>query len=146
MEIFKIITEEDLQHAFAIRKSVFVEEQEIPLENEFDCYDTLLAEADHVLVQYERQAAGTGRMRITEGAGKLERICVLKQFRTFGLGKEIIQALEDIAVLHSLEQVKLHAQAQARGYYEKLGYSAASEIFMEDGIPHIVMVKPLMSV
>jgi predicted GNAT family N-acyltransferase len=75
--------------------------------------------------------------------GKLERICILEPYRKFGLGKVIIKALEEIAEERGAAQVKLHGQTQAEGFYKKLGYQAASEVFMEDGIPHLLMLKEL---
>ncbi|UTR12762.1 GNAT family N-acetyltransferase [Evansella sp. LMS18] len=140
----KRITEEaDLQEAFRIRKAIFVEEQNVPLEDEFDEFDALSSECAHVLVYYDNEPAGTGRIRTVEGAGKLERICILKHYRSFGLGKEIVRGLEAIAVEKELSKVKLHGQTHAEGFYQKLGYETASDPFMEDGIPHILMVKEL---
>src|SRR5690554_4582432 len=92
-----ITSEEDLQKAFAIRKTVFVEEQGVPLKDEFDEFDTLDGRCEHILVFYNEQPAGTGRIRVVDDFGKLERICVLKPLRKFGLGKIIIQELEKIA-------------------------------------------------
>lgn len=142
--IVKKITEEiDLKKAFHIRKEVFVEEQGVPLEDEFDAFDELNGKCEHILVFYDEQPVGTGRIRIHEGLGKLERICILEPYRKFGLGKEIIKALEEIAVEMGVSQVKLHGQTQAEGFYKKLGYRTSSDIFIEDGIPHVLMVKEL---
>ena len=75
--------------------------------------------------------------------GKLERICILKSYRKFGYGELIIKALEEMAQKNEVSKVKLHGQKQAEGFYEKLGYQISSNLFMEDGIPHILMVKEL---
>lgn len=139
----RITVEEDLKIAFSIRKEVFVEEQGVPLEDEFDEHDTLDGQCKHILVYYNQQPVGTGRIRTVDGLGKLERICILKPYRQFGLGKLIINELEQIAKEMGLSQVKLHGQTQAEGFYKKLGYQTASDVFMEDGIPHILMVKEL---
>ncbi|GGA40263.1 GNAT family N-acetyltransferase [Psychrobacillus lasiicapitis] len=141
---YKRITEDsDLQKAFHIRKEVFVKEQGVPLEEEFDQFDTLEGQCEHILVDYENQPVGTGRLRIVDGIGKLERICILEPYRKFGLGKVIVKALEEIANRKGLAQVKLHGQTHAEGFYEKLGYQTASDVFDEDGIPHILMKKTL---
>ena len=66
-----------------------------------------------------------------------------KDYRTYGLGKVIIQTLEEIARNEQATKVKLHGQTQAEGFYKKLGYETSSDIFMEDGIPHILMTKML---
>ncbi|MBT2757532.1 GNAT family N-acetyltransferase [Mesobacillus foraminis] len=140
----KVITEDnDLKKAFHIRKEVFVEEQGVLLEDEFDEFDTLDGQCEHVLVYYKEQPVGTGRVRVLDSFGKLERICILEPFRKFGIGKIIINGLEEIAEEKGLTQVKLHGQTQAEGFYKKLGYRTSSDIFMEDGIPHILMLKEL---
>nr|WP_106782842.1 GNAT family N-acetyltransferase [Lysinibacillus timonensis] len=145
MQAKTITLEEDLRVAFDIRKTVFVDEQGVPLEDEFDEFDTLDGQCKHVLVYYDGQPVGTGRIREVGGLGKLERICILKPYRKFGLGKVIIQALEDIAKQQGLSQVKLHGQTQAEGFYHKLGYLTSSDMFMEDGIPHVLMVKDILT-
>ncbi|WP_050183405.1 GNAT family N-acetyltransferase [Domibacillus robiginosus] len=140
----KIITlDSELKKAFSIRKEVFVEEQKVSLEDEFDEFDTLQGPAQHILVYYEDEPVGTGRIRWVDDVGKLERICILKPYRQFGLGKVIIGALETIARKQGTSQVKLHGQVQAEGFYKKLGYYASSDVFMEDGIPHLLMKKEL---
>ncbi|WHY65094.1 GNAT family N-acetyltransferase [Neobacillus sp. SuZ13] len=139
----RITMDEDLKAAFATREQVFVKEQGVPLEDEFDQFDTLNGLSEHILVHYNEQAVGTGRIRFVDGVGKLERICILEPYRKFGLGKIIIQALEEIAEERGASQVKLHGQTQAEGFYRKLGFRTSSTIFMEDGIPHILMFKEL---
>ena len=135
--------DEDLKAAFHIREEVFVREQGVPLEDEFDEFDTLDGQCEHILVYYNEQPVGTGRIRFMHGVGKLERICILEPYRKFGLGKIIIKALEEIAEDRGAAQVKLHGQTHAEGFYKKLGYRTSSTIFMEDGIPHILMLKEL---
>ena len=143
MHAKRIMIDEDLRAAFAIRKEVFVKEQGVPLEDEYDQFDTLNGLCEHLLVHYNDQPVGTGRIRFMEGVGKLERICILKTYRKFGLGKTIINGLEEIAEEKGATQVKLHGQTQAEAFYKKLGYHTASNVFMEDGIPHILMRKEL---
>ena len=141
MEAKKITSKEDLEIAFQIRTEVFVHEQGTPLEEEFDKFDRLDAPCDHILVYYEGKAVGSGRFRIVDGVGKLERIVILKPYRKYGLGRKIIKVLEDMAQEQGLKKVKLHGQKQAEGFYHKLGYETNSDIFMEDGIKHVLMTK-----
>ena len=143
MNAKRIVTDSDLETAFHIRKEVFVEEQGVPLADEFDEFDKLYGQCDHVLVYYDEQAVGTGRVRVVDGLGKLERICILKSYRKYGLGKKIIQTLEEIAKEKGIAKVKLHGQTHAEEFYKKLGYMTSSDVFTEDGIPHILMVKEL---
>ncbi|RRN67282.1 GNAT family N-acetyltransferase [Peribacillus simplex] len=145
MDSKRITTENDLKIAFHIRKEVFVEEQGFQLESEFDEFDTLNAPSEHILVYYNEQPVGTGRLRVVDGLGKLERICILGPYRKFGLGKIIIKTLEEIAKEMELSLVKLHGQTQAEGFYKKLGYQTSSDVFMEDGGPHLLMKKELIN-
>ncbi|MCK2017690.1 GNAT family N-acetyltransferase [Peribacillus frigoritolerans] len=145
MDSKRITTENDLKIAFHIRKEVFVEEQGFPLEFEFDEFDTLNALSEHILVYYNEKPVGTGRLRVVDGLGKLERICILEPYRKFGLGKIILKTLEEIAKEQGINQVKLHGQTQAEGFYKKLGYRTSSDVFMEDGGPHLLMIKELVN-
>ncbi|KFN02813.1 GNAT family N-acetyltransferase [Bacillus clarus] len=133
----------DLETSFQIRKEVFVKEQGVSLKEEFDAFDQLYEECHHVLVYYNETPVGTGRIRYIDGIGKLERICILKEYRKYGLGKVIIQTLEEIASEKEINKVKLHGQTHAEVFYQKLGYQTSSDVFMEDGIPHILMTKAL---
>ncbi|MDF2000253.1 GNAT family N-acetyltransferase [Peribacillus frigoritolerans] len=145
MDSKRITTENDLKIAFHIRKEVFVEEQGFPLEFEFDEFDTLNALSEHILVYYNEKPVGTGRLRVVDGLGKLERICILEPYRKFGLGKIILKTLEEIAKEQGITQVKLHGQTQAEGFYKKLGYQTSSDVFMEDGGPHLLMIKKFVN-
>ncbi len=144
MHIDRITKEQELQKAFEIRKAVFVKEQGVAAGEEFDQYDRLDGKAEHVLARYDDFPAGTGRIREVDGAGKLERICVLQPYRKSGLGKRIMEALEEIAADRGMIRVKLHAQTHAEGFYERLGYTTTSDVFLEEGIPHVRMEKQLL--
>ncbi|WP_379969718.1 GNAT family N-acetyltransferase [Ectobacillus sp. sgz5001026] len=139
----RITVEDDLKQAFEIRKAVFVEEQGVPLQDEFDEFDTLNGQCEHILAYYKEQPVGVGRLRIVDGFGKLERICILPSYRKVGLGKIIIQALEKLAKERGVSKAKLHGQTHAEGFYQKFGYKTSSAVFMEDGIPHLLMIKEL---
>ncbi|WP_276732799.1 GNAT family N-acetyltransferase [Bacillus sp. (in: firmicutes)] len=141
MNIKRITTETDLHVALAIRKTVFIEEQQVPESDEFDQFDTINEQCQHVLVYHKNLPVGTGRVRIVDQTGKLERICILKPYRKFGLGKVIISGLENIMKEKGISACKLHGQTQAAGFYKKLGYQITSQEFMEDGIPHVLMTK-----
>lgn len=143
MEIIRITTKKELDTAFDIRKQIFVEEQGVSEEEEFDQFDSLISEAEHILVYYKDEPVATGRYRIVEDIAKLERICVLASHRKYGLGKVVVESLEVLSREAGISKTKLHGQTQAKGFYEKLGYQQSSEEFMEDGIPHILMVKHL---
>ncbi|ADM40096.1 GNAT family N-acetyltransferase [Bacillus spizizenii] len=143
MNIKRITAENDLQVALDIRKAVFIEEQHVSESDEFDQFDALQEQCQHVLVYHKNQPVGTGRVRIVDQTGKLERICILKPYRKYGLGKVIIGELEKIMKEKGITKMKLHGQTHAEGFYKKLGYQTASDEFMEDGIPHILMTKEI---
>ncbi|WP_226659133.1 GNAT family N-acetyltransferase [Pseudalkalibacillus hwajinpoensis] len=138
----RIETQEALEKAFSIRKDVFIDEQGTPEDEEYDEFDTLES-AEHILVLDENKAVGTARWRIVEGEGKFERICILASHRKLGIGNLIVHKLEDLAYKTGITSVKLHGQVQAEGFYHKLGYETCSDVFMEDGIPHVLMRKKL---
>ncbi|WP_138751227.1 GNAT family N-acetyltransferase [Paenibacillus sinopodophylli] len=140
METIRITNDEQLEEAFRIRKAVFVKEQGVAEEVELDEFEDA---ADHVLVYFENEPVGTGRLRIVDGIAKLERICVLASHRKHKLGKAIMDELEAIARDKGATQAKLHGQVQAATFYEKQGYEIASTVFMEENIPHVKMVKSL---
>ncbi|MEW4370661.1 GNAT family N-acetyltransferase [Paenibacillus kandeliae] len=141
MHLQIITTIEQLEVAKRIRQTVFVEEQGVPLADEFDQHDVLDAECVHVLIFYQQQPAGTGRWRTVDGTAKLERICLLPQYRQYGLGRVLIQGLEQQAIEQGLHHFQLHGQSQAAPFYEKLGYRIFSAEFLEDGIPHVWMIR-----
>ncbi|CAH1204835.1 putative N-acetyltransferase YjcF [Paenibacillus auburnensis] len=141
MRAERVITGNQLEEAFRIRREGFVEEQGVPLEDEFDQYEQ---NAEHILVYHEEDApVGTARLRVVDGWAKLERICLLAPYRKSGIGSFIIATLEQMAAERGLTQMKLHGQKQAEGFYQKLGYETGSPVFMEDGIPHVLMVKSI---
>jgi len=140
MEIVRVTTPAQLEEAYRIRIAVFVEEQGVPQEEELDAYED---EADHLIVYEDGQPVGAARLRQVSGVAKLERICLLPAYRQSGFGRLIIAELEQMALDNGWTEAKLHAQEQAQGFYAKLGYHPASEVFMEEGIPHLVMKKTL---
>lgn len=143
MHIEKITNEQQLNEAFSIRKKVFVEEQHVPEEEELDSFDILGGDCQHVLLTENNEAVGTGRVRLVDEYGKLQRVAILKEYRQHGFGKVIITKLEQLAAELGATKAKLDAQVHAIGFYEKLGYTVQSDVFMDAGIEHVLMVKPL---
>lgn len=145
MKAVEIASGGELELAFQIRKEVFVREQGVAEEAEIDEYDVLDGRTSHVLVYYDDKPVGTGRVRIDKETktAKLQRICVRAAYRKYGVGKVIMDKLEQIAARDGAAKAKLHGQTEAEGFYIRLGYERASEVFMEEGIPHVLMVKNL---
>ena len=140
MKVKEALTKEEIKDAFEVRKCVFVDEQKIPMEIELDQFED---SAKHVIGYYEGKPVAAGRMRIVDNIAKLERICVIKSYRKYGMGRLIIEKLEKLAKGDDMNQAKLHSQIQAVKFYEELGYKKVSDVFMEDNIPHVIMMKSL---
>ncbi|MFK0021329.1 GNAT family N-acetyltransferase [Streptomyces sp. NPDC090798] len=141
----------DREACFAVRKEVFVGEQGVPEDIEYDAYD---AGALHVLaIREDGVPLGTGRLLYgpeagakTDGdltVGSLGRLAVTKATRGLGVGVALVRAIEDAARARGLAAVDLHAQTQAMGFYERLGYVAYGEEFLDAGIDHRAMRKAL---
>ncbi len=128
--------------AGAIRTRVFVHEQRIPAELEWDAAD---ASALHAVV-YNRlqQPVATGRLlQVRPGLGQIGRVAVHEVLRGGGAGQVVMQALVDAARRRGDTELMLHAQRSAENFYARLGFVARGEPFDEVGIPHIEMAMPL---
>ncbi|MFF0555083.1 GNAT family N-acetyltransferase [Streptomyces sp. NPDC004266] len=142
---------EDREACFAVRREVFVEEQGVPRELEYDTYDetavhVLAVRADGVPLGTGRLLHGadaTGRTGADASVGSLGRLAVTKAARGLGVGAALVRAVEDVARERGLSAVDLHAQTHALGFYERLGYVAYGPEFPDAGMPHRAMRKAL---
>ncbi|MCQ0022358.1 GNAT family N-acetyltransferase [Streptomyces somaliensis DSM 40738] len=144
--------EEDRRAALAVRREVFVVEQGVPEEIEYDAHD---ATAVHVLAvrTADGAALGTGRLLHgpdaadrtggEEGVGALGRLAVTRRARGLGVGAALVRAVEEAARARGLRAVDLHAQTHALGFYERLGYEAYGPEFSDAGMPHRAMRRTL---
>ncbi|MDN3246776.1 GNAT family N-acetyltransferase [Streptomyces sp. ZSW22] len=141
----------DREMCFAVRKEVFVAEQQVPEDIEYDAYDAV---AVHVLaVREDGTPLGTGRLLHGEAAaaktggeaavGSLGRLAVTREARGLGFGAALVRAVEEAARARGLTAVDLHAQTHALGFYERLGYEAYGPEFPDAGIPHRAMRRAL---
>lgn len=128
---------ENKKYIRSVREHVFINEQGISPEIEFDGLDD---SAIHVLVFSNGLAIGTGRIL---DDGHIGRIAVLRQFRNQGLGSKIVRSLIDEAINRGYKRVYLGAQKQAVNFYRKLGFAQFGETFLEAGIMHLSMEKNL---
>lgn len=147
----RAVEESDLQTCFQVRKEVFVVEQNVPEDLEYDAHD---ATAVHVLaVAADGAALGTGRLlHGADAAGKtggdpavgsLGRLAVSREARGLGVGGALVRAIEDEARALGLAAVDLHAQTHALGFYERLGYVAYGPEFPDAGMPHRAMRREI---
>jgi predicted GNAT family N-acyltransferase len=141
----------DREACFAVRKDVFVGEQGVPEDIEYDAYDP---GALHVLaVREDGVPLGTGRLLEggaaaaktggDPGVGSLGRLAVTREARGLGVGAALVRAIEDAGRARGLTAVDLHAQTHALGFYERLGYVAYGPEFPDAGMPHRAMRKAL---
>ncbi len=115
----------------AIREEVFVVEQEVPPEIEYDEYEDT---STHIIARLNGVPVGTARWRKTDHGQKLERFAVLKSARGMGIGEALVAFV--LKQLDDPESAYLNSQVVAIGFYAKLGFIAQGEIFYEADIPH----------
>lgn len=114
-----------------IRETVFMREQQVPEELEWDGLD---GNALHLLAR-DRRGNPIATARMLED-GHIGRVAVLSLWRGHGIGRAMMQCLLQIATERSLHTVHLDAQAEAVPFYQRLGFTVYGELFMDAGIPH----------
>lgn len=158
-----VADEADWQAVVDVRMRVFVDEQGVPEELELDEHDEapLSSAVDHLLVRdAANDAVAVARLRTVDadaGCGddndgdevdrvaKVERVAVARDRRGEGLGARVMRAAEARARERGFDVAVLHAQTQAAGFYERLGYETDEAVgtFVEDGIEHVRMRRSL---
>lgn len=126
----------EFEQAFKIRTEVFVKEQKVPKEIELDEYDRI---ADHVIAYRNGEPVGCGRIFLQDDYARIGRVAVLLKERKKGTGKLICKELISIAREKGAKKFVLDAQISAVGFYKNLGFSVASDTFIEAGIEHVRM-------
>lgn len=130
----------DLAACREIRHRVFVVEQRVPEEIEFDGLDD---ECVQLVALHADRPIGTARLRGVGEDAKAERVAVLAGARERGAGRALMRGLEDAALGLGVARMVLNAQVPVIAFYERLGYRAEGETFDEAGIPHRRMTKRL---
>ena len=125
-----------------IRKEVFIIEQQVPINEEFDDLDKTAIQ----FVVYDNElAVGAARFRTVAHKGKVERVCVLKSYRKKGVGKLLMDTIEHFASKQGdITTLVLSAQLTALSFYQKLGYQGYGDIYLDANIKHQAMDKPLL--
>jgi predicted GNAT family N-acyltransferase len=121
-------------HARLVRDDVFINEQNIPVELEWDEMDSVSLHA--IAYDQAEQVIGTGRLLPD---GHIGRMAVTSAMRGAGVGSAILAALMEAAKARGDKSVLLSAQIQAEPFYRRHGFVREGEEFMEAGIPHIQM-------
>ena len=131
---FSFSDKEFADQAFAIRRKVFVDEEGVDPELEYDHEE----EAQHYLLFLGEKALATARWRETEKGIKLERFAVLPDYRNRGLGGIILkEVIQDVIPLG--KTVYLHSQLRAVPFYERNGFVKEGPVFYEAGMGHYFM-------
>jgi len=118
----------------AVRTAVFIREQQIPEELEWDQFDAVSVHA--LAVNNAGQPVGTARLLPN---GHIGRMAVLKEWRGQGLGSALLTTLLRVLIKRRQFEVQLHAQTSAIPFYKKFGFQVVGKEFMEAGIPHVKM-------
>lgn len=128
--------------ALYVRMQVFVMERDIPLKEEFDSEDR--DETIYVVVYDGEKPVATGRYKqVDPETIRPGRIAVLKEYRKKGLGEVIVKELETIGKEAGCRSSVIHGELSAAEFYEKLGYTRDSDVYEEDGVPCVTLVKSL---
>ena len=137
-----VATARQMEQALSIRRAVFIEEQMVPEALEIDEHDgdpAMVESALHVLAKWQGVPVATGRLLLAkdeEGQMHIGRVAVLPEHRGRGVGRALMQKLQDLARERGCRGVTLAAQLHAIGFYEKLGYRARGDVFLDAGIEH----------
>lgn len=121
-----------------IRESVFIAEQAVPPELEWDAED---ATATHFLALEGDYPIGTARLLKD---GHIGRVAVLRDWRGMNVGGRIMNAVIEEAVRQGLNKQFLTAQVHASQFYERLGFQVISDEYLDAGIPHVDMVRQIV--
>ncbi|MHC2992294.1 GNAT family acetyltransferase [Pontibacter sp. HJ8] len=138
IQLIRAEREQDKNAAFRIREQVFVLEQQVPRDAEYDEHETI---ARHYLATCDGVPCGAARWRTTDQGVKLERFAVLQDYRNRNVGARILEAvLEDVRAAHADKKIYLHAQLPAVNFYKRHGFVEEGDLFSECDIEHYKMV------
>lgn len=133
-----VIKKVDFKECFSdiekIRHTVFINEQNVPVELEWDEFDN---DSIHILAYYNDKPVGTARLLAD---GHIGRMAVLKPYRNRKIGENMLKYLINIAAKSAMKNIELSAQEHALDFYKKYGFSVISDVYMDAGIPHYTMV------
>lgn len=131
----------DLETCLNLRRVVFIEEQNVPEDEEVDEYDKT---AIHLLAFDGDMPVGTARIVLRGKVGKIGRVCVLQAHRGTGLGADLINAcLAELRELSDVTTAQLGAQTHALNFYKALGFTVFGDEYIDAGIAHFDMERRL---
>lgn len=137
-----IKNQEEFKLAKAIRETVFVHEQNVDPDIEYDEYDSINRDdVIHLIAKIKNEAAGTMRLIKNDKTIKVGRVAVRKEWRGHGIGLKMMHYAEKYACNNGFDILELGAQLTAIPFYEKSGYKSYGEIFLDADIEHKMMKK-----
>lgn len=137
IEIQQVSWQKHKEDLSTIRRQVFIEEQNVPEELEWDEYDE---SSIHFLATIEQKVIAVARLKPD---GQIGRMAVLAEYRKQGTGSKLLHFVLQVAASKKLDEVYLHAQTTAIPFYEKQGFIIQGDIFYEANIPHRGMLKKI---
>lgn len=136
-QLFRIAeTSDELLRCLLVRAIVFMEEQQVSCAEEMDGLDR---DALQILGEIEGEPVATARIRFFGDCAKLERLAFRQAWRGQGHGDRLVEFMLAAARERGYRKFKLHGQERLRAFYEKHGFRAEGEAFLEAGIPHLLM-------
>jgi predicted GNAT family N-acyltransferase len=132
----------ELRQAYELRFRVFCDEQGVPRDEEIDALDDVARHA--VAVAPDGAVVGTMRLVSRASTVKVGRVAVAREWRGHGIASRLLERAYEYAQGVRAEELRLAAQTQAVGLYEKAGYRRVGEPFPEAGIEHVWMVREVL--
>ena len=142
LDLFTVTAHAQMEEALTVRRAVFIVEQGVPEQEEIDEHDgdpARVTTAVHVLARLDGRPVATGRLLLDYPRGEnahIGRVAVLAELRRGGVGRAVMQALQEEARRRGFAGVTLAAQLQALPFYERLGYIERGDVFLDAGIEH----------
>jgi predicted GNAT family N-acyltransferase len=140
VEVRESRTDDELTAALDLRERVFCEEQGVSMEADRDGRDQ---EATHIVAVDDGRVIGTCRLLFRAGVARLGRLAVEPDRRGDGVGAAILREADRLARDAGADAISLHAQTYAKELYLRDGYLERGPTFVEEGIEHVSMEKPL---
>jgi predicted GNAT family N-acyltransferase len=136
-------TPADLDAGYALRREVFEKEQNIPRPLDRDPFDY---SADHVVAfDPKGRCVGTGRVvRVDSRTAQIGRMAVAREERKHGIGALVLEALERMATMRGIAELTVNSQLPAEAFYTNRGFARVGGVFLDQGVPHVVMRKSLL--
>lgn len=141
--IKEVKTKNELLESYKIRKLVFIDEQNISFQDEFDLLDD---EYDVYLYYVNNIATSTLRCKKIDSYLKVGRVATLAPYRRQGQASELMKKMIEIAKIKNCDYIYVEAQISATSFYESLGYTAYGEVFLDANIPHKKMILNIKNI